>query len=53
MNVYEDGDSSNTLTKVKLSAVDWATNCAADSGTELRACNIITNATAMVDNEYI
>ena len=53
MNVYEDGDSSNTLTKVKLSAVDWATNCAADSGTEVRACNILTNAAAMVSGEKI
>ena len=36
-----------------MSNVDWATNCAADETTELRACNIITNGTAMVDNEYV
>ena len=53
MNVYADGDDTNTLTKVKLSAVDWATNCAADSAEELRACNILTNQAAMVDGEKI
>ena len=53
MNVYADGDDNNTLTKVKLSAVDWATNCAADSAEELRACNILTNQAAMVDGEKI
>ena len=53
MNVYLDGDSTNTLTKVKMSAIDWTTNCAADSGLELRACNIVTNGTAMVSGEKI
>ena len=51
--VSDDGTSSGTITKVDLKNVDWATNCAADATTELRACNIITNATAMVDNEYV
>ena len=51
--VSDDGTSSGTITKVDLANVDWATNCAADATTELRACNIITNATAMVDNEYV
>ena len=38
---------------VKMSAIDWDTNCAADSGNELRACNIVTNGTAMLSNENI
>ena len=53
MKVSSDGTSSGTMTTVKLSKIDWETNCAADSGTELRACNIITNGTAMVDGETI
>ena len=53
MNVYADGNNNTTLTKVKLSAVDWATNCAADTGVELRACNILTNAHHMVSGEKI
>ena len=53
MKVSSDGTSTGTMTTVKLSKIDWETNCAADSGTELRACNIITNGTAMVDGETI
>ena len=52
ISVATDGaDYSNGATTVKLSAVDWDTNCAADSTTELRACNIVTNATAMLTGE--
>jgi Fe(3+) dicitrate transport protein len=51
MNVYAAG--TGVLTKVKLSAVDWATNCGADSGTELRACNILTDKAAMSSGEKI
>ena len=53
MNVYADGNRNTTLTKVKLSAVDWAGNCAGDTGVELRACNIITNQANMITNEKI
>ena len=38
---------------VNYSALDMQGNCAGDTGTELRACNILTNDTAMVANEYI
>ncbi len=51
MVVDEDGSAGGSLATVKFSAVDFVTNCAADSGNELRVCNIITNATAMVDGE--
>ena len=57
MNVRLDGDVNNAAAKVKLSAIDWSTNCAGDTDTlakpELRACNILTNATAMVSGENI
>jgi Fe(3+) dicitrate transport protein len=57
MNVYRDGNSGYELSKVKLSAIDWATDCAANSNTEaapnLRACNVITNGAAMVSGEKI
>mgnify|MGYP001235323650 CR=1 FL=1 len=54
MTVATDGsDYSGGATTVKMSAIDWATNCAADSGAELRACNIVTNGTAMVAGEQI
>ena len=50
LEVDDDGSAGGgDVDTVKLSAVDWAGNCAADSGTELRACNIVTNATAMID----
>ena len=54
-NIYidADGDGSGTPTKVSFSNIDMRTNCAADSGVELRACNIITNTTATATNEYI
>ena len=51
MVVDNDGSAGGDVTTVKLSKVDFNTNCAADAGTELRACNIITNATAMVSGE--
>ena len=54
MYVDPDGDGANTNNAtVKFSAIDLAGNCAGDSGIELRACNILTNDTAMVSNEYI
>ena len=54
MYVDPDADGSNTNNAtVKHSALDLAGNCAGDSGIELRACNILTNQTAMVNGEYI
>ena len=61
MYVDPDGDGSNTNNAtVKYSALDLQGNCAAHAsgGTspstiKLRACNILTNNTAMVGNEYI
>ena len=47
MTIDSDGVEGGDTETVSLSAVDWQTNCAADSGAELRACNIITNGTAM------
>jgi Fe(3+) dicitrate transport protein len=47
MTIDSDGVDGGDTETVKLSAIDWQTNCAADSGAELRACNIITNGTAM------
>ena len=53
MTVDDDGNAGGDTSTVKMSAIDWDTNCAADSGTELRACNIVTNATAMITGESI
>ena len=33
---------------LNIQQLDLAGNCAGDSGIELRACNILTNQTAMV-----
>jgi len=53
MTVDDDGVAGGDTSTVKMSAIDWDTNCAADSGTELRACNIVTNGTAMITGESI
>ena len=53
MTVDDDGSAGGDTSTVKFSAIDWTTNCAADSGVELRACNIVTNATAMITGESI
>ena len=53
MTVDDDGSAGGSTSTVKMSAIDWTTNCAADSTTELRACNIVTNATAMISGESI
>ena len=53
IHIDDDGTAGGGGGAVSLSSVDFATNCAADSGRELRACNIITNQTAMVDGEKI
>ena len=53
MTVATNGVANTDTGTVKMSAIDWTTNCAADSGRELRACNIVTNGTAMVDGESI
>tara|TARA_B100002019_G_scaffold118541_1_gene101755 strand:+ start:1413 stop:3641 length:2229 start_codon:yes stop_codon:yes gene_type:complete len=47
MTIDSDGVEGGATETVKLSAIDWQTNCAADTGAELRACNILTNGTAM------
>jgi Fe(3+) dicitrate transport protein len=58
--VSNNGTDSGTMTEVSFDDIDWNGNCSGDSGTELRACNIITNGTAMLyddtfssDDEYI
>ena len=53
MKITADGVASGALTTVKYSALDLQGNCAGDTGIELRACNILTNDTAMVGGEYI
>ena len=55
MYIDPDGTGGNVLNNVTVehSALDLAGNCAGDSGAELRACNILTNQTAMVNGEYI
>ena len=54
MYVDPDGDGGNTNNAtVKYKHIDLAGNCAGDTGIELRACNILTNQTAMVGGEYI
>ena len=47
MTIDSDGVEGGATETVKLSAVDWQTNCAADSGAELRACRIIKNINSM------
>jgi Fe(3+) dicitrate transport protein len=57
MSIDPDGTGGNTLNNatVKYSTLDLAGNCAghAAASIQLRACNILTNQTAMVGNEYI
>ncbi|MDB3972680.1 TonB-dependent receptor [Gammaproteobacteria bacterium] len=55
ITVDPDGDGSNggNNASVEYSALDLAGNCAGDTGIELRACNILTNDTAMVGGESI
>ena len=53
MTVDTNGVNGGDTVTVKMSAIDWDTNCLADSGNELRACNIVTNGTAMLANESI
>ena len=54
MMVDPDADGANTNNAtVKYSKLDLKGNFAGDSGIELRACNILTNQTAMVNGEYI
>ena len=53
MKVDDDGLAGSTLSTVKFSKIDMNGNCGADSGIELRACNIITGTTDMVTGEYI
>jgi Fe(3+) dicitrate transport protein len=47
MTVDDDGSEGGSTSTVKMSAIDWDTNCAANSGVTLRACNIVTNGLAM------
>lgn len=54
ISVATDGsDYSNGATTVKLSAIDWATDCVHASNTLVRACNIVTNQAAMLTGEKI
>ena len=48
-----DNDGLGFTDYVSYGDIDMQGNCAGDSGSELRACNILTNNTAMVANEYI
>ena len=47
ITVDADGVEGGDTEDVSLGDIDWQTNCAADTTHELRACNIITNGTAM------
>jgi Fe(3+) dicitrate transport protein len=49
----DDLDGLGLTDYVGFGDIDMKGNCAGDSGAELRACNILTNDTAMVANEYI
>ena len=55
INVDDDGSAGGTQTEIDLddAGLDWTTNCAAGTTVGKRACNIITNGTAMVANEYL
>ena len=53
MHIDDDGVKNGGGGTVSMSSIDWEGNCANDSGRELRACNIITNGTAMIDGESI
>jgi Fe(3+) dicitrate transport protein len=58
--VMPNGTDSETLSKVSFDDIDWAGNCVAGNADDIRACNIMTNGTAMLydgtfstDDEYI
>ena len=52
--VDADGTAGGSLeSEFELDSIDWGADCSANSGKYLRACNIITNGTAMVTDEYI
>lgn len=54
ISVAIDGsDYSNGATTVKLSEIDWSTDCIHASNRLVRACNIVTNQTAMLTGEKI
>ena len=55
INVDDDGSAGGDTTEIELddSGLDWTTNCAAGTTVGKRACNIITNGTAMVTGEYL
>ena len=53
ITVSGDGTASGTMEKMDLddSGIDYTTNCAAGDTNGKRACNILTNGTAMVSGE--
>ena len=55
MGVDTDGTGAGTTisSKFELDSIDWGSDCSANTGNALRACNIITNGEAMLANEYI
>ena len=53
MYVSDDGTVTGTYASVSFSDIDWAGNCASGDADEVRACNIVTNSTAMIADEYI
>ncbi len=52
MKVAQDGTADTDISTVEMGDIDWTTNCAAGTTAQKRACNIVTNATAMVTGEY-
>jgi Fe(3+) dicitrate transport protein len=52
--VDADGTAGGSLaSEFELDSIDWGSDCSANTGNALRACNIITNGTPMVTGEYI
>ena len=55
ITVDDDGVAGGDTTEIDLdnSGLDWTTNCAAGTTIGKRACNIITNGTAMITGETL
>jgi len=53
MEVAQDGVANTDVDTVKLSAIDWHSNCGTGGARVERACNIATNSLAMVAGESI
>ena len=53
MYVSDDGTVTGAYDSVDFGDIDWAGNCASGTDRVVRACNIVTNSTAMIADEYI